>query len=84
MAETPSIGGGDSTRVGGAHIDLTLRGAEQVKAQAEGAAAAVGGKLAPALNQVDGAAASAGKAVADDPTATDSAAADWVWIRVNA
>lgn len=27
---------------------------------------------------------SAGKAVADDPTATDSAAADWVWIRVNA
>ena len=39
--------GGDSTRVGGVHIELTLQGTEQAKVQAQEAASVISGSLTP-------------------------------------
>lgn len=53
MAENSNIGGAGSQRVGGVHIDMTLQGAENVKAKAQDVAQTVQGSLVPALNSAD-------------------------------
>ena len=53
MAENSNIGGSGSRQVGAVHIDMTLKGAEQVKAGAQDVAKTVQGSLVPALNSAD-------------------------------